>query len=534
VSGRRGAVALVAAIVALGAWLRVVHVGTPSLWWDELIEIRTAERPLADTLRLVRNGIGFGTGNAGAMPVDYVLLNAYLHATARPAPERLEAYFRAPACAASIAAIVALFVAGRLAFDATTGVLAALLLATSLPAILYAAEARSYSLLALMTALSTAAFAGVVRAPHRRGRWVLWVVTNALYFLTGVFALLVIGAQYGTLAVAWLRGRTARPGLVALVTSALVLAGVVVAYLARTNVGATYPRNAVVEPLGVAWASLRFFAADSDVLLAAFLVVVPFALAAGARRGTGAVAWALVLAIAALPTIGVVIRWKHYYFHGRHVIFLLPLFHLVVAAGVLELLCRLDPLRRLVVKRSVRRRLEALGAAVLALAIVGPRLRAFVAAPHAEFTLTKTLRDIGPLTRAVAARVATLEPGARYFLVAERDSTANAVLSVYLAWYGLTDRVTLRAANVPLNRVEPILRAHGGDPSALPLRPAHGLFFGFRILLGIEQPIGDVPARVSQLGIVGYTQPQTGRDVRRFVNVTLREPAAIAPSPPRS
>jgi hypothetical protein len=138
------------------------------------------------------------------------------------------------------------------------------------------------------------------------------------------------------------------------------------------------------------------------------------------------------------------------------------------------------------------------------------------------------------VAQAVAARVAVLPPGERYLLVAERNSTANAILSAYLGWYGLTDRVTLRAPGVPLDQVEPLLRTRGGDPSVLALRNAQGLYFGFRILLGLEHPIGEVPARVSQLGIVGYATPQSGADVRRFWNVTLREPAAIAPSPSRS
>ena len=44
--------------------------------------------------------------------------------------------------------------------------------------------------------------------------------------------------------------------------------------------------------------------------------------------------------------------------------------------------------------------------------------------------------------------MAHLAPGERYLLLAERDSTANAVLSAYLGWYGLTDRVTLRSPGV--------------------------------------------------------------------------------------
>ena len=112
-SRRVGEVAVVVAIVAIAVWLRVVHRGTPSLWWDELVEIRTAELPLVSLLQRVRGGLIFGSGTAGAMPTDYVVLHAFLRATAAPAPTALEAHFRAPACAASVASVAALYLLGR-------------------------------------------------------------------------------------------------------------------------------------------------------------------------------------------------------------------------------------------------------------------------------------------------------------------------------------------------------------------------------------------------------------------------------------
>ena len=532
-SRRAGEAVVVAAVAGIALWLRLVHLGTPSIWWDELVEIRTAERPFSSMLDTVRYGIAWG-GSAGAMPADYALMNVYLHATRLRTPAHLEAYYRAPACAASVVAVVALYFLGRSLFGRATGALAAWLLALSLPAILYAAEARSYSLFTLATIVDVAAFAGVVRAPHRPARWLVHLVANAFYFLTGIFGLLVIGVQYATLAVLALRGRVSRPPLWAVAASGVALAVVVGRYFAGTPVETVYPRNAIVEPLAMTWASLYFFAANGMTLAVAFIVALPFAVRAGVRRGGGAVAWAIVLAFTALPAIALAIRWKHYYFHGRHVLFLLPLFHLVVAAGTIELVRLVDPLRRLVRTPATRRAVEAVAACTLALGIALPALRGFIAAPHGHFALTKTLRQVGSLTRDLAAHMVTLAPGTPFLLLAERNSSANAVLSAYLDWYGLTRRITLRSPGVPLDQVESILRAHDGDPTALKLRVAHGLFFGFRSLLRLEKPIGEVPSRVSHVGIVGYATPQQGPDVRRYFGVSLRVPAAIAPSPPRS
>src|SRR5262249_28528170 len=154
--------------------------------------------------------------------------------------------------------------------------------------------------------------------------------------------------------------------------------------------------------------------------------------------------------------------------------FLLPLFHLVLAAGVVELLAWVDPLRRVVPARTTRRTVEVTVAGALLLVLVAPRLRAFVADPHADFARTKTLRDVAEVTRLVASRVDGLPPGERYLLVAERNSTANAVLATYLRWYGLADRVTLRSPGIPLDQVEKVLRTSGGDPTALALRTPEG------------------------------------------------------------
>jgi hypothetical protein len=515
-------------------WLRLVHLGTPSLWWDEVVQIRTAERPLARTIGTVRFGVTPGAGSAGAMPADYLLLHAYLAATPRPSPERLEGYFRTPACLASVLAVPALWVVGRSAFGWATGAGAAWLLALSLPGILYAAEVRSYSLLALATVIDMAAFAALVRAPDRAARWLVHLAANLFLVFTGIFGLFVIGVQYAILAVLAVRGRATRRGLVAVAASAALFAILLGRYLAGTNVTAPYPRNAVVEPLAVTWASLRFLAADSPALLGAFLVAIPFAIRAGVRRGTAPVAWATVLAFGALPAIALVIRWKHYYFHERHALFLLPLFHLTIAAGSVALLRGVDPLRRFVHAPARRRALETAALAVLALGLALPSLRSFLAVPQAHFARTKTLRDLGPVARDVAAELATVAPGTPYLLLAERDTTANAVLSTYLRWYGIADRVTLRSPGVPLDRVEPILQAGGGDPAGLRLRPAHGLFFGFRSLLGLERQFGDVPPRVSHYAIIGYATPQRGPDVRRYWNVSLRVPGATAPWLPRS
>ena len=105
---------LVAALIVAGAWLRQVNVAAPSLWWDELVEIRTADRPsVAEVWRAVRDGVAPGTGNAGAAPLDYLALHAWYRVAPAATPETLEWHHRVPALVFSIAALPLAWGLGR-------------------------------------------------------------------------------------------------------------------------------------------------------------------------------------------------------------------------------------------------------------------------------------------------------------------------------------------------------------------------------------------------------------------------------------
>src|SRR5262249_42303451 len=162
-------------------------------------------------------------------------------------------------------------------------------------------------------------------APTRARRWAIYLLASLCYFLTGIFGLLVIGVQYAVLAATALRGRGVRPHPLVLAASGLVVAAAVVAYFKGTPYSATYPRDGAVGPLAVTWGALRFLAADSRAVAVVFLAAIPLAVNAGARRGHAAVAWSIVLPFATLPLIVLAIASRHYYFHGRHIVFLLPL-----------------------------------------------------------------------------------------------------------------------------------------------------------------------------------------------------------------
>src|SRR5690606_12734249 len=144
-AARRGDLLCLFGLLALGGALRAVHVGATSLWWDEIVQIQTAALPtVAEVVAQVRRGDPPGQGNAGAVPLDYLVLHAWQRVLPAPAPEWLEVHFRFPAWLFSTAAVGALFLYARRFFGRVAALGAAATLTVSVPHALYAGEARFY------------------------------------------------------------------------------------------------------------------------------------------------------------------------------------------------------------------------------------------------------------------------------------------------------------------------------------------------------------------------------------------------------
>ena len=136
--------------------LRVHHLGSRSLWYDEMLELDVAQGPLSRILpQLPRYA---------AMPLDYFLLHGWIKLG------RQEAWVRFPALFFGVLAIPLIYSLGRHLFNRQTGYLAALLLAFSSFAVAYSQEARPYALLLLTVVL---AYLGLWRA-YQTGQTRYW------------------------------------------------------------------------------------------------------------------------------------------------------------------------------------------------------------------------------------------------------------------------------------------------------------------------------------------------------------------------
>ena len=379
------------AVTATAFAVRAWHFGEPSLWWDELIEVITASRALPDVVREVRLGIPPGFGNTGAMPLDYVLLHFHLALVPMPAPEHLEAYLRFPALVWSVAAVAVVYACCRSVFDRTVALVASLWLAFSVAHVLYAAEARFYSLMTLMTVLQLWAFAAVVARPTVRS-WIVYAAANVLYLLTGLFGAFALVWQYIVfLGRAW--GRRDRRHLLALVGTGLVAASVPVIWWGPNTlfVQATRSGSDAYSATQVARQATDFFTQKRPFLEVAFAIAIPAMLLTAWRRSRATLPVVVYLALSclAIPVIAFFVRSKDYYFHPRHALFLLPLAGIITAVGMTDLL------RGLFARRfeSARTR-EAVVAGVacaLILAAQLPVVWQFLRSPASFYAQTKTM-----------------------------------------------------------------------------------------------------------------------------------------------
>lgn len=465
-SSLRGAdAAAVLVLMSVAAAIRIAPIGEMSLWWDELVHLQTASiGGFGDVLKAVKDGIPPGFGNAGAVPADYLLLNAWLRATPQPSPEWIEAYYRVPALLWSVLTVGLVYLYGRRFFDRGVALLSASILALSVSHSLYAAEVRNYSLFALMTVVSLYTFSALIHRRHSAAAWATYTFVAILYWGSGFMSLLVTLGQYAVLAVLLAQDAWKTPGRKSLrdvarigfpLASGLVVLTVVGAYLRGTYLGAQYGRP--TDGLNVGertWVAFEFFAAGNPFLLYAFAAGVVLFVLYESKRGRErlSIALGMVLSFGAIPIIVEIERWKAYYFHPRHAFFLLPIFAIVAAAGLLAALRGLDPLQR--TRLTEERRRTAYTTLVLLLVITTQLvpLVDHVENPKPWFQRSKTLRQYNRLTQHLKDRVEALGDDEVYLLVAERrlpGHIGNPVLAKYLQWHGLDDRVVLRGTDDP-------------------------------------------------------------------------------------
>ena len=184
--------------VVVGAGLRVLNLGTESLWVDEAYSIQAATKPLGQ--------IAVETAEDVHPPFYYWVLHFWIGLAGSS-----EAGARLLSAVISTLTILALYQLASRLFDPPSGVIAAALMAVSPFHLGVAQEARMYALLALLSVLSMDGFVRLLDGGERR-RVVLtlsYVAATVLALYTHVYGFLILLAQMTWLGVALF---TAPPG----------------------------------------------------------------------------------------------------------------------------------------------------------------------------------------------------------------------------------------------------------------------------------------------------------------------------------
>lgn len=169
-------------ILSLGAVLRIVNLGSDSIWLDEAYSVQFAHLPLPQLLdETARSDVH--------PPLYYILLHFWLNLFGDS-----EAATRALSVLFGLLAILMIYMVAALLFDRATGLLSALLLALSLFHIEFAQEARMYTLLALL-ALCSFYFFLKLCAETRAVALIGYVVSTSLLMHTHVYGFFIIAAE---------------------------------------------------------------------------------------------------------------------------------------------------------------------------------------------------------------------------------------------------------------------------------------------------------------------------------------------------
>lgn len=308
--------------VAAGLGLRFYSLGERSLWFDELQQASVASLPWPDFWDALKLQL--------APPLDYILLKLLFLTDWRS-----DLWARFAAASFSTAALLLVYRLGSEAFNRRVGALAATFLAASTFAIQYAQEARMYSFFMFLSAFSAWRLLRFCREPSGANAAALGAL-NGLALLTQYFAIWSLLSQAILLAALAARGRLGRRGTLWALESLTLSVAIFLpwlpsflAHLSLTGGGVHYAQSTSWDYV------LHLFGRLASGKREALGLVVLFALGWGnalrqGRAGGALLGWLFVVGLG-VPLAYALFRPT---LTDRNLIFLLPFFLTVVAAGL--------------------------------------------------------------------------------------------------------------------------------------------------------------------------------------------------------
>jgi uncharacterized membrane protein len=330
---------ILAGLTLLAAGLGAYCLGCKSLWWDEGYTIAALR---ADWTDLPRELTFYGPN-----PLYFVLIRLW------GVLGHGESVIRSFSVLTAVATVPVVYLLGRELFDSSTGLWAAALTAVNSFVVEYAQEARGYSLLLFLVALSTLFLARAVKEPATR-RWVFYGIAMGLAIATHIFAFEVLVAHIAAVALTRrevLRDRPARISFAALILLMPLFAAQTI-WLILANSGVDWiPKRALISLAIVTFSlagqtqavpTLVSLSPLAAVLIAVDLVVIVplIELARGFMRGMRSIVWPHTLLVLwfVVPVVGTfIVSFAFPMFLDRYLIVALPAIPLLTAVGLVKL-----------------------------------------------------------------------------------------------------------------------------------------------------------------------------------------------------
>jgi mannosyltransferase len=206
-------------ILILAALLRLLHLGSESLWYDEVVTVAVVRLDWAAFWKVLSHF-------EANMGLYYCLLRLWVNLG------ESEFVLRSLSALAGVLAVGLVYVLGKRLFDTKVGLIGAALLATNSFHIQYSQEARAYSLMVFLTALSSLFFLRAIEHSSRN-EWAGYILTATLAVYTHFFSVLVLGAHWVWLVLVRRRNIPWRGLLVAVLAISVLLVPLAIFALAR-------------------------------------------------------------------------------------------------------------------------------------------------------------------------------------------------------------------------------------------------------------------------------------------------------------
>lgn len=183
---------LAALIFFVALSFNLYQLGSPSLWFDEILSVERARQPLSVLLQIILN-------TQPNMALYYILLHFWLEFTALLGLNPVEFVVRFPSSIFAALSTVMVFLLGRRFLGMTAGIVAAGMYLLNVLQLVYAQQTRSYAMQLFLICIGWyALFSILTQTPHQKRWWAIFIVAMVLAIYTQLFSVLIWAAQVMT------------------------------------------------------------------------------------------------------------------------------------------------------------------------------------------------------------------------------------------------------------------------------------------------------------------------------------------------